>query len=418
MHSAAGADLPGRGRRVAVGISGGVDSAVAALLLQWQGYEVVGVFMRNWDEGEETGNQNCSGGCPAAHRGGMRGFRRGAPGQAACAAGPTGLGVFSEFLAQCGRGLTPNPDLACNRHIKFDALLSFAGQLGAGLVATGHYARLAPGGGGGGGGGVSLLRGADRLKDQSYFLASVQPAALRRVLFPVGHLSKAEVRRLAAAAGLATADKRSSAGICFIGRRNFAAFLGQYLAPLPGRYVDVGSGAVLGTCPDLAAVTHGQRPGIGGAPERVYAVGKDVVERVVYVAQGRGHPALLCTTALLRTPHWLSAGHAAQLAAQGWLRCQYKARYGQQPRPSERLGFRPSAYCRLQPQDSRMLGSYLVVRFDEPGVAITPQQACVLYDGELCLGAALIALPGTSLHEEAGGDGSAGQRLDTAGASA
>lgn len=214
----------------------------------------------------------------------------------------------------------------------------------------------------------------------------------------------------------------------------------------------------------------------------------------MYVAQGRGHPALLCTTALLRTPHWLSAGHAAQLAAQGWLRCQYKARYGQQPRPctihaldrqaaaalaeaasaaeaaaaggeaggsgsassggtaaatsaataaeaaaveaaaveaageaageaaaaaeAERLGFRPSAYCRLQPQDSRMLGSYLVVRFDEPGVAITPQQACVLYDGELCLGAALIALPGTSLHEEAGGDGSAGQRLDTAGASA
>ncbi|KAL4436704.1 hypothetical protein ABPG75_003843 [Micractinium tetrahymenae] len=450
--TAAAADGPGRGRRVAVGVSGGVDSALAAMLLQRQGYDVVGVFMRNWDESEETGNQNCSV---------ERDLR-----DATAVCRQLGIllheadfvsaywnQVFSEFIAQCGRGLTPNPDLACNRHIKFDALLRFAAELGADTVATGHYARIQPGPGGGP---PQLLRGADHGKDQTYFLASVQPAALRHVLFPVGHLQKPEVRRMAAEAGLVPADKRSSAGICFIGRRNFADFLSQYIPPLPGRFVDVETGGELGPCPDIAAVTHGQRPGIGGAAERVYAVGKDVVDRVVYVAQGRDHPALLCTAALLRTPHWLSPEHACQLAEAGSLRCQYKARYGQQPRActlytvdggaaaavagaaaaaaaatdasaaavcpasaaaaaeaagpaaeaaaaaaAASLGFAPSAFCRLHPEDARTLPSYLVVRFDEPAGAITPQQAFVLYDGERCLGAALIAQPGRSLFEQA-----------------
>jgi hypothetical protein len=307
------------------------------------------------------------------------------------------------------------------------------------------------------------------------------------------------------------------------GRRDFGDFLSQYISPQPGRYVDVDSGTVLGPCPDVAAVTHGQRPGIGGAPERVYAVGKDVVrsgdwwwmwqgagcgvpvpcccgalsmlhvlsglcsgrltgclpasppvpfrlvclwqvQGIVYVAHGGQHPALLCTTALLRTTHWLSWEHAARLAAQGWLRCEYRARYGQQPKPctlhvlntqaaaelasqaagaadataalpaelaagpaaadasraagaaaapdaagaaeaageaAARLGFQPSAYCRLRPEDSAALPSYLVVQFDSPATAITPQQAFVLYDQERCLGTALIAQPGRSLHETA-----------------
>ncbi|PRW33801.1 tRNA 2-thiouridine(34) synthase isoform B [Chlorella sorokiniana] len=486
--------LPGQGRRVAVGISGGVDSAVAAMLLQQQGYEVVGVFMRNWDESEETGNQNCSVEKDARDAAAVC-RQLGIPLHEADFVSQYWNQVFSEFLAQCGRGLTPNPDLACNRHIKFDALLAFADKLGAELVATGHYARLAPPEGGsasappssssgavdaaaavapqpppqaaaaaaaaaagaagaaaGGEGVPRLLRGLDSHKDQTYFLASVQPAALRRVLFPVGHLPKPEVRRMAAEAGLLPAERRSSAGICFIGRRNFGDFLSQYLPPLPGAYVDVDSGQGLGPCPDLHAVTHGQRPGIGGAHDRVYCVGKDVVEGVVYVAAGREHPALLCTTALLRTPHWLSAAHARQLAEHGSLRCEYKARYGHQPRPctlypisqeaaaslaaaaaaaaagasrepagaavaeaaaaadaaghaeaeaaAERLGFRRSSFCRLQPEDSRVLPTYLVARFDEPAAAITPQQAFVLYDGEQCLGAALIALPGASLHEQ------------------
>lgn len=283
------------------------------------------------------------------------------------------------------------------------------------------------------------------------------------------------------------------------GRRNFADFLAQYLPPRPGRYVDAATGADLGPCADVGGVTHGQRPGIGGAADRVYAVGKDVVSaaggwrgrggavsrgrstplpiamplsspslhartqplhpssprpprqvnRVVYVAQGRDHPALLCTAALLRTPHWLSPSHAAALAQRGELRCQYRARYGQQPRPctlypldaaaaaaaaadaaasaaealpagggalsgadscsaetetaaaaeAARLGFHRSVFSRLQPEDSRTLPSYLVARFDEPAAAITPQQAFVLYDGEQCLGTALIAAPGRSLHE-------------------
>ncbi|KAI3426035.1 hypothetical protein D9Q98_008003 [Chlorella vulgaris] len=447
-------------KRVAVGISGGVDSAVAALLLQRQGHEVVGVFMRNWDEGEEQGNENCS--VEQDLRAAAAVCRQlDIPLHEADFVSAYWTQVFAEFIAQCSRGLTPNPDLACNRHIKFGALLAFAERLGAHTVATGHYAQLAPGSGSGE---VQLLRGADRGKDQTYFLASVQQAALRRVLFPIGHLQKPEVRRLAAEAGLAPADRRSSAGICFIGRRDFGDFLSQYISPQPGRYVDVDSGTVLGPCPDVAAVTHGQRPGIGGAPERVYAVGKDVVQGIVYVAHGGQHPALLCTAALLRTPHWLSWEHAARLAARGWLRCEYRARYGQQPKPctlhaldtqaaaelasraaeaadataalpaelaagpaaadascaagaaaapdaagaaeaageaAARLGFQASAYCRLRPEDSVALPSYLVVQFDSPATAITPQQAFVLYDQERCLGTALIAQPGRSLHETA-----------------
>eukprot|EP00887_Chlorella_sp_A99_P008097 scaffold12.g8097.t1 len=457
--------------RVAVGVSGGVDSAVAALLLARAGHEVVGVFMRNWDEGEETGNHNCSverdardasavcralgvplheadfvsrywneaslgGPCLGAGRGGER----------------RGAGVFQDFVAQCARGLTPNPDLACNRHIKFDALLDFADGLGAHAVATGHYARLrwpggAPGGGGASGAGAGgaalpqLLRGADPRKDQTYFLASVEREAFARALFPVGGLAKPAVRALAAEAGLPPAARRSSAGICFIGRRDFGDFLSQYAAPVPGRLIDVDTGADLGPCANLLALTHGQRPGLGGMPARTYVVGKDVVARVAYVARAPDHPGLHCAAALLRAPHWLSPEHAERLAQQGWLRCEYKARHGQPtrecvvtlaaapPAPAAagaaaaavggaRLdpaalcaGFVSSAYCRLQPEDGAVLPGYLVAHFPEPAPAITPQQAFVLYDGELCLGSAAIAQPGRSLHEAAlgkGGGASAG----------
>lgn len=372
-------------------------------------------------------------------------------------------------MADCGRGLTPNPDLACNRHIKFDALLAFArDKLGADAVATGHYARLlwpseaaaaaaataalrgeaAPIAHASGPGGLyaaaegehdelgpQLLRGVDRCKDQSYFLASVERSSLARVLFPLGGMQKPAVRALAAEAGLAPADRRSSAGICFIGRRDFGDFLSQYAPPAPGCYVDVDGGADLGPCPNLLALTHGQRPGLGGLPGKTYVAGKDVVAGVAYVARGRDHAALLCRTALLRTPHWLSGRHAAALAAHGWLACEYKARYGQQPAPcvlvhagapplaeavataaalangagvpldaaamaSLAAGFQPSAYCRLRPEDAGVGAGYLAALFPAPSAAITPGQAFVLYDGELCLGSAPIAQPGMSLHEE------------------
>ena len=196
----------------------------------------------------------------------------------------------------------------------------------------------------------------------------------------------------------------------------------QYVPPLPGRYVDIDTGADLGPCPNMLAVTHGQRPGIGGAPARVYAAGKDMVRRVVYVARGGGHPALRTRTALLRAPHWLSPAHAARLEREGRLACQYKARYGQEPLPCTLHalaapsvggavelrgggnggggGFWPSAHSVLHPPDMAVLPGYLVASFPEPAAALTPQQAFVMYDGEVCLGSALIAVPGRSLHEE------------------
>lgn len=391
-------------RRIAVGVSGGVDSAVAAMLLKRAGHDVVGVFMRNWDEAEETGNRNCS--IEADLRDAKAVCRQlQIPLHEADFVSQYWTQVFTSFLAECERGLTPNPDLACNRHIKFGSLLEFAASLDADTVATGHYARLLRTREGG----VSLLRGVDHTKDQSYFLASVHPEALRHVVFPLGALPKAEVRRIAAEAGLAPADKRSSAGICFIGRRNFADFMRQYVAPVPGRMVDVDSGRDLGPCLDMNTVTHGQRPGIGGASDRVYVAGKDLINRVVYVAQGRDHPALFTRSACLRPPHWLSAQHAQQLAETGSLQCEYKARYGQKPakctlrvlRSEEEVAqvFTPSRYCVLRPADAAIEPGSVLVEFDAPAMAITPQQQFVMYDGELCLGSAPIAMPGSSLHE-------------------
>ena len=394
-------------RRVAVGISGGVDSAVAALLLQQAGHDVVGVFMRNWDEAEEKGNRNCS--VEEDLRDASAVCRQlGIPLQEADFVSQYWNEVFSGFIADCERGLTPNPDLACNRHIKFGALLEFAQTLGADVVATGHYARLEHSGPPGGD--VRLLRGVDEAKDQSYFLASVHAEALRHVAFPLGSFHKAAVRGIAAEAGLAPATKRSSAGICFIGRRNYAEFLREYIPAVPGRFVCVETGQDLGLCGDVGTVTHGQRPGIGGAADRTYVAGKDVVNRIVYVAQGRDHPALLTRSACLRTPHWLSRCHAEELARAGQLRCQYKARYGQPLKDclvrvlstqeaAAATAFQPSRFCGLHPADATVHPDYLIVEFEEPAAAITPQQMFVMYDGDLCLGSAPIAMPGRSLHE-------------------
>ncbi|KAK2079955.1 hypothetical protein QBZ16_002350 [Prototheca wickerhamii] len=342
--------------RIAVGISGGVDSAVAALLLQRQGHELLGVFMRNWDEGEETGNRNCSVEEDARAAAGVC-RALGIPFREVDFVADYWTRVFEDFLDQFGRGLTPNPDLACNRHIKFDALIRHAAALGC---------------------------------SATYFLASVQPESLRAARFPLGALTKPEVRRLAREAGLAAAaERRSSAGICFIGRRKFGDFLEQYLAPVPGRFRDLETGADLGPCPNLLALTVGQRAGLGGGPRRSYVAGKD---------------------ALLRAPHWLDGGDAAErLRRDGALLGLYRARHGQQPLPctvrpvSAARGFAPSALCRLSQADEAVdEGTFLVATFDEPATAITPQQAFVLYDGERCLGSALIARPGRTLAEERG----------------
>jgi tRNA-specific 2-thiouridylase len=256
-----------------------------------------------------------------------------------------------------------------------------------------------------------LLKGVDDTKDQSYFLASIHPNTLSSVLFPLGEYKKSDVREIAAKYNLIPAEKRSSAGICFIGRRNFAEFLEQYLPIAPGRFIDVESGKDVGQCENILTVTVGQRPGIGGASDRTYVVGKDINKGVVYIATGRNHPALETKSAMLRTPHWLSEEHFDKLKRDGELQCEYKARYGQptakctlqlvySEENAAEKGFRTSKFCGLQAEDSKIDEGYVLVGFNEPAGAITPQQEFVMYDGDVCIGSAAIGMPGQTLYEE------------------
>ncbi|BBN12749.1 hypothetical protein MPTK1_5g22570 [Marchantia polymorpha subsp. ruderalis] len=400
----------GLGPVIAVGLSGGVDSSIAALLLKRQGYRVFGVYMRNWDSSDEVGGTACSA---------ERDYE-----DARLVAKQLGIelyevdnqkrywtDVFESFTSDFSTGLTPNPDLACNRYIKQ------AKQLGADKLATGHYARL----------GLSrdgqqfqLLRGIDHDKDQSYFLASVAGSALQSVMFPLGSLIKSDVRKLAATEGLITAQKRSSAGICFVGRRNFSDFISEYVDMKPGPFIAVNSGAEIGTHDGIPSYTHGQRARIGGQPEAWYVVGKDVPNNSVFVAAGPEHPALFCTTAVADGLSWISGALPAELAEGRVLKCLYKARYRQpveectvclasadsEEALREGMGiaftnsrkFLPSSLCRLQ--SVAMQGEQLQIKFLNPARAITPGQALVLYDGQVCLGAARLLHPGPSVFEE------------------
>ncbi|KAL3152537.1 hypothetical protein ABBQ32_001565 [Trebouxia sp. C0010 RCD-2024] len=403
---------------VAVAISGGVDSAVAAMLLKDAGYELFGIFMRNWDESEETGNQNCS--VEEDHRDAKRVCSHlGIPLYEADFVDQYWNKVFSHFVAQYSKGLTPNPDLECNRSIKFGALLRHAQSLGADRVATGHYARVVPDMHGGG---VQLLKGVDPNKDQSYFLASVPATALQHFMFPLGGMLKPDVRALAARGGLASATRRSSAGVCFIGRRKFAQFIGGYVEPMRAQFVGVDTGRILGECSNLAAVTWGQGAAIGGHPYRCFVVGKDVPERLVYVTDGKAgpdHPALLSHTALLHSPQWV-AGEAPERLLSGLpLPCSFKARYRQTDgaceiglassttRQARQAGlgsfsaddYHPSRFTQLLQDDTIDKQSLLHVRFEEPLKAVTPEQAFVMYDGEICLGSALVQHSGPTLFE-------------------
>ncbi|KAL2645503.1 hypothetical protein R1flu_013090 [Riccia fluitans] len=415
---------------VAVGLSGGVDSSVAALLLKRQGYKVFGVYMRNWDPSDEAGVTACTAEqdyedarLVAKHLGielyEVDNQRR------------YWTEVFESFTRDFTTGLTPNPDLACNRYIKFDALLEQAKQLGADKLATGHYARLHYGDGQN----VQLLRGVDQEKDQSYFLASVDGTALRSVLFPLGCMIKSDVRNLAISEGLITANKRSSAGICFVGRRKFSDFIAEYVDSTPGPFIAVNNGAVLGTHEGIPAYTHGQRARIGGKPEPWYVVGKDVPNNSVFVAGGPEHPALFCTAAVADSLSWISGALPAELAKGGVLRCQYKARYRQpvedctvclassesQEARKEGMGatltqskrFTPSSLSRLQSIPAQ--GEQLQIKFSKPARAITPGQALVLYDGDVCLGAARLQHPGPSLFEQKGAEEGLQDVADSAG---
>jgi tRNA-specific 2-thiouridylase len=349
-----------------IGMSGGVDSSVAALLLQRDGASVAGLFMDNWaDDG--------SGDCRAEDD------RR----DAVAVSGRLGIpihfrdfsreywdGVFSHFLAEYAAGRTPNPDVLCNREIKFRHLLDAARELGADAIATGHYARIARHGGR-----WQLLRAVDRDKDQSYFLHQLGQMQLAATRFPLGDMTKPDVRRVAAEAGLPTAGKKDSTGICFIGERDFRDFLGRYLPAKAGEIRDP-QGRVLGEHPGVFYFTLGQREGLhlGGIRRRAaapwYVVSKDVARNILYVDQG-SESAWLQSTILRSEPaHWISgSARAARFD------CLAQTRYRQPPEA-----------CDVRVGDD----GCLTVRFARSQRAVTPGQSVVLYDGDACLGGAVI----------------------------
>ncbi len=351
---------------VIVGMSGGVDSSVAALLLKEQGYKVTGVFMKNWEEKDDEGictdtqdYQDMKDVCDAI----------GIPYYTVNFAKEYMDRVFSYFLNEHKKGRTPNPDVLCNSEIKFKAFLDFALKSGADLMATGHFARLRHPQSGG----VQLLKGVDKGKDQSYFLSMLRSAQLERALFPVGHLTKNEIRSIAENSGLPTAKKKDSTGICFIGERNFKQFLMQYLPAQPGdmRTLD---GKTVGEHDGLMYYTLGQRRGLGlgGAGESWFVIKKDMNENVLYVERGE-HELLFSASLTAEKPVWVSKGPPSES-----FKAFAKIRYRQSDQP-----------CHVQVE-----GNFLKVQFEKAQRAVTPGQVIALYDqgdSEVCLGGAIIA---------------------------
>jgi tRNA-uridine 2-sulfurtransferase len=353
--------------RVVVGMSGGVDSSVAALLLKRAGYDVVGLFMKNWEDDDD--DEHCSTRqdlIDAAAAADVIGIEL----EAVNFAAEYRERVFASFLAEYAAGRTPNPDVLCNAEIKFKAFLDHAMKLGAKRIATGHYAQLRERDGR-----VALLRGADAGKDQSYFLHRLTQAQLARVMFPVGHLKKAEVRRIALEAGLPNHAKRDSTGICFIGERPFREFLNRYLPHTPGPMVTP-EGRRVGEHIGLAFYTIGQRKGIGlggtkdGAGEPWYVAEKRMATNELVVVQGHDHPLLMRGSLEGLDASWVLDKPAAGTAHAA------KTRYRQ-----------ADAACTL----SRIDDGQIRVDFREPQRAVTPGQSVVLYDAEVCLGGAVIA---------------------------
>jgi tRNA-specific 2-thiouridylase len=368
-----------RKQRIVVGLSGGVDSAVTAWLLKRQGHEVVGIFMKNWEDDDDS--EYCSS---------RQDFL-----DAAAVADVIGIEiehvnfaaeykdrVFAEFLREYQAGRTPNPDVLCNAEIKFKAFLDHAMRLGAERIATGHYARVRTVGGSAGQPvRHELLKGLDPLKDQSYFLHRLNQAQLARTLFPVGELAKTEVRRLAAEIGLPNARKKDSTGICFIGERPFREFLERYLSNRPGPILD-DRGRTVGEHVGLSFYTLGQRKGIGigglkapgaarGGHEHApwFVARKDMAGNRLFVVQGHDHP-------------WLQS-RRLRASDMSWVA-------GEPPLPGRTLG----AKTRYRQDEAACVlgldGEQLWLDFAEPQWAVTPGQSAVLYDGEVCLGGAVI----------------------------
>ncbi|MNH85771.1 tRNA-specific 2-thiouridylase MnmA [compost metagenome] len=356
--------------RVVVGMSGGVDSSVTALLLKQQGYDVVGIFMKNWDDTDEFGH------CTAEAD--SEDVRRvceqiDIPYYSVNFEKEYFDKVFTYFLEEYKRGRTPNPDVMCNREIKFGEFLNKALDLGADYVATGHYARVVEQDGR-----FELLRGVDSNKDQTYFLNALNQNQLSKAMFPIGHLPKPEVRRIAEEAGLYTAKKKDSTGVCFIGERNFREFLSGYLPAKSGDMVDIATGEVKGRHDGLMYYTLGQRQGLGiggtgsGNGEPWFVADKDLEQNILYVVQGDKHPSLYSTGLIASGINWIAGNENMPKDS---FHCTAKFRY-RQPDQGVTLTLR---------EDGNVY-----VAFDQPQKAITPGQAVVFYDGDVCLGGGTI----------------------------
>ncbi len=353
-------------KTVVIALSGGVDSAVAAYLLKEQGYKVIGLFMRNWDaslNNDILGNPNLTSKICTEEMDYNDALKVGEL-----------LNiqvyrvefikeywdyVFSYFLKELKKGRTPNPDIVCNKYIKFDLFIKEAKKLGADYIATGHYARIKDG---------KLLRAVDLFKDQTYFLSQLTNKQLENVIFPIGDLTKKEVRAIMSKINLKIAYKKGSTGICFIGERNFRAFLSNYFPKQPGKIIDIEKNKVLGTHDGLMYYTIGQRKGlkIGGSKDKLYVVGKDITKNILYVAYGKDNEYLNSDEAIIENVNWLIKNYP--------LKCQAKFRYRQAD-----VAIKITVL-----NDNKIKVNYNQQR------AITPGQACVFYLNDQCLGGGTI----------------------------
>jgi tRNA-uridine 2-sulfurtransferase len=362
-----------KGERVVIGMSGGVDSSVAAWMLKQQGYEVIGLFMKNWED--DDNDAYCSTRedlIDAAAAADVVGVEL----QAVNFAAQYKDRVFAEFLREYQAGRTPNPDVLCNAEIKFKAFLDHALALGAGKIATGHYARVQELSDGEQAGQFQLLRGLDAGKDQSYFLHRLSQTQLSKAMFPIGHLQKSEIRRIALEIGLPNAKKKDSTGICFIGERPFREFLNRYLARKPGAMLDA-NGRVVGEHIGLSFYTLGQRKGIGlggdqaGSGEPWFVARKNVADNTLVVVQGHAHPWLLSQSLQAQDSHWINGVNSVRAATD----LGAKTRYRQQ-----------DAACTYIAGTDTEFG----LQFVDAQWAVTPGQYAVLYQGEQCLGGGVI----------------------------